>query len=370
MTSPRETLLCQYQYDPLDRLISHALQDIPERQRFYCNSRLTTEIQGTMRYSIVQQGDQLLAQQRSEGDVPDATLLATDQQRSVLQALKADYPRQSIAYSPYGHHSIESGLLSLLGFNGERPDPVTGAYLLGNGYRGFNPVLMRFNSPDNLSPFGEGGMNAYTYCLGDPINRADPTGHYSQAIAGKLLAWASRAKNRTSNSTARSFTNSNTPARSLTYSTSQKTSSNFSARTATSSYPQPSTLEEIALDTIANFPPTEPSRKHLLQAPKRTIGQIDKRINLIKEAAATSFDTSPSYAPHLKKLRDTGQLARTPEELIALHAKQGRHNMIIEQLWDVTRGADSARDTLSNIRTYNDTMRPIRLHLGIRWRPF
>ncbi|WP_147458691.1 RHS repeat-associated core domain-containing protein, partial [Pseudomonas savastanoi] len=37
--------------------------------------------------------------------------------------------------------------------------------------------LMRFNSPDSLSPFGKGGMNAYAYCAGDPVNRSDPTGH-------------------------------------------------------------------------------------------------------------------------------------------------------------------------------------------------
>jgi RHS repeat-associated protein len=132
-----------------------------------------------MHYSIVQQDDQLLAQQRSEGDAPDTTLLATDQQRSVLQTLKADHPPQPISYSPYGHRPAENGLLCLLGFNGERPDPVTGHYLLGNGYRAFNPILMRFNSPDNWSPFGKGGLNAYAYCLGDPANRTDNDGHRS-----------------------------------------------------------------------------------------------------------------------------------------------------------------------------------------------
>ena len=106
----------------------------------------------------------------------NTTLLATDQQRSVLSALNAHGPHP-IAYTPYGHRPAENGLLSLLGFNGEPPDPLTGHYHLGNGYRQFNPVLMRFNSPDSWSPFGAGGLNAYGYCEGDPRNRYDPTGH-------------------------------------------------------------------------------------------------------------------------------------------------------------------------------------------------
>jgi RHS repeat-associated protein len=64
-------------------------------------------------------------------------------------------------------------------FNGERKDPVTGMYLLGNGYRAYNPAMARFNAPDSASPFGGGGVNAYAYCLGDPVNRTDPSGHFA-----------------------------------------------------------------------------------------------------------------------------------------------------------------------------------------------
>ena len=67
----------------------------------------------------------------------------------------------------------------VLGFNGERLDPINGATHLGNGYRAYNPALMRFNSPDGLSPFGAGGINPYVYCAGDPVNHADPSGHLS-----------------------------------------------------------------------------------------------------------------------------------------------------------------------------------------------
>ncbi|MGE8153597.1 RHS repeat-associated core domain-containing protein [Pseudomonas vancouverensis] len=176
MPSNRETLLCRYHYDPLDRLADCTLSAQASAQRFYLKDRLATEIQGAVRYSLMQHDDQLLAQQQRQSSATETCLLATDQQRSVLNVLDAARPHP-LAYSPYGHRRVENGLLSLLGFNGERPDPVTGWYLLGNGYRTFNPVLMRFNSPDSWSPFGEGGANAYAYCAGDPVNRKDPTGH-------------------------------------------------------------------------------------------------------------------------------------------------------------------------------------------------
>lgn len=176
LTSPRETVLCRYHYDALDRLDNSAPSAMDSLQRFYCKTRLATEIQGSVRNSIFQHEDQLLAQQRHENARIDSSLLATDQQRSVLNSLSAT-EIQPATYTPYGHRSPENGLLSLLGFNGERRDPLTGHYPLGNGYRQFNPVSMRFNSPDSLSPFGDGGLNAYAYCEGDPVNRSDPTGH-------------------------------------------------------------------------------------------------------------------------------------------------------------------------------------------------
>lgn len=65
----------------------------------------------------------------------------------------------------------------LLVNNGERLDPIHQGHNLGNGYRTYIPVIMRFACPDTWSPFGAGGTNPYSYCAGDPTNRADPTGH-------------------------------------------------------------------------------------------------------------------------------------------------------------------------------------------------
>ncbi|MDU8430827.1 RHS repeat-associated core domain-containing protein [Pseudomonas syringae pv. actinidifoliorum] len=176
MASSNQAVLCRYSYDPLDRLASSSPTGQADIQRFYQKNRLATEIQGALRRTVFQHEDLLLAQQRRVDGVLETTLLATDQQRSVLQ-LVDNTGVESVAYSPYGHHPAESGLTSLLGFNGERRDPVTGYYLLGNGYRAYNPVLMRFNSPDSLSPFGEGGLNAYGYVGGDPVGFWDPSGH-------------------------------------------------------------------------------------------------------------------------------------------------------------------------------------------------
>lgn len=97
-------------------------------------------------------------------------LLQTDTQQSVLSG--SGFPAR--AYSAFG--VLPSAVGPMQAFAGEVRDQMTGCYLLGNGRRAYNPVLMRFQSPDSVSPFGRGGINAYAYCGGDPVNRVDPSG--------------------------------------------------------------------------------------------------------------------------------------------------------------------------------------------------
>ena len=169
--------LYTYHYDPLDRLTGTKSARQSDSLRFYCQNRITTEIQGTAHHSIMQQGNQILAQLTHEPHQQKATLCVTDSQRSILHTLDTQEQYAS-AYTAYGHHPKQSGFKRLSGYNGERADAVTGHYLLGNGYRAFNPILMRFNSPDSMSPFDKGGINSYAYCLNNPVNLRDDNGHF------------------------------------------------------------------------------------------------------------------------------------------------------------------------------------------------
>ena len=103
-------------------------------------------------------------------------LLAADRGNSVMGEVVSGKSNR-IAYSAYGEQSAQQDVDTNLAFNGQLRETNFGWYLLGNGYRAYNPRLMRFHSPDSWSPFGRGGLNPYMYCVGDPVNRSDPTGH-------------------------------------------------------------------------------------------------------------------------------------------------------------------------------------------------
>lgn len=103
-----------------------------------------------------------------------AVMKKTVEQRGLAQ--------QTLGYTAYGYLLARSG--PVLGFSGERSDGVVQGYALGNGHRFYGPALMRFLSPDRLSPFGRGGVNAYCYCEGDPINNVDPSGRMFKSLRG------------------------------------------------------------------------------------------------------------------------------------------------------------------------------------------
>jgi RHS repeat-associated protein len=174
-----ETLLCRYYYDPLDRLVGSSSSGQRKIQHFYLHNRVVTGIQDDGHHSIIQYGDQLLAYRQSQKGVTKNSLLCTDLARSVLITLDSVQP-VFLVFTPFGYHSPGNELKSNLAFNGEQPDPITNHYLLGNGYRAYNPTLMRFNTPDSLSPFARGGLNSYSRV--DPVNFYDPTGHWAVGI--------------------------------------------------------------------------------------------------------------------------------------------------------------------------------------------
>jgi RHS repeat-associated protein len=109
-------------------------------------------------------------------------ILRTDSKNSAIGAVANR--GAFMAFTPFGFARQHAPHRSL--FNGELCDPLTRRYLLGNGYRAYSPVLGRFLSPDSFSPFGQGGINSYAYCSGDPINASDPSGHIKTSAQIKV----------------------------------------------------------------------------------------------------------------------------------------------------------------------------------------
>ncbi|WP_410951515.1 RHS repeat-associated core domain-containing protein [Pseudomonas sp. S1(2024)] len=148
--------------------------------RFYQNNRCTTEICGSVTRSYFHHEGNLLAQRTAGADTP-LLLFAVNSSNTVMSAFE-QAGRTQYRYTPYGQRPASADSNMPLGFNGEQLDEVTDCYSLGNGYRQYSPVLQRLCSPDDESPFEEGGLNAYAYCVGDPVNNVDPTGHFSFSL--------------------------------------------------------------------------------------------------------------------------------------------------------------------------------------------
>ncbi|KAF5875234.1 putative rhs repeat protein [Botrytis fragariae] len=183
-------ILAQYLYDAAGNLACQRVPNQPDTRFFYRGSLIAVQ-KGDRSVSYLSNGSEYWAETISQqGGSTETHLWASNCQQSILTKLDSQNPNQiqNQQYTPYGCSGSETGSsFSSIGFNGQWRDPITGWYHPGNGYRVYNPQLQRFHTPDPWAPFASGEINPYVYCLGDPINRVDPTGHFS--LFGINLTW-------------------------------------------------------------------------------------------------------------------------------------------------------------------------------------
>ncbi|WP_313050572.1 RHS repeat domain-containing protein, partial [Pseudomonas soli] len=169
-----------YHYDAHGHLIrTKQAEGSDDTLLLFEKNRLRLAIRGEIQTHLLHAGNLPLGQQQAD-DTSMTRMFSCTASGSVI----ADSPQPADGnpgYSAYGQRF--GALASLLGFNGEYLDPDSGWYLLGRGHRAYNPELMRFQGPDTLSPFGNGGINCYAYCQGNPITFSDPTGRASRGLA-------------------------------------------------------------------------------------------------------------------------------------------------------------------------------------------
>jgi RHS repeat-associated protein len=77
---------------------------------------------------------------------------------------------------PFGY---TKGTTSMRFWQNIRLDRPPECIPVGNGRRFYSPSMIRFLQPDSYSPFKTSEINAYCYCKNDPVNRCDPSGHFS-----------------------------------------------------------------------------------------------------------------------------------------------------------------------------------------------
>ncbi len=180
---------CVYRYQATGELV---LAESPGQtsRTFWRNNRqantFITGTSGSAQITWLRAAGAALAEQ-VQGNGARSTLLAGSMSGSVL--LEVDASVRTFSYAPHGHREDEQKAGAQPAFNGEMLDAVSGYYLLGPGHhRPYSPRLTLFLAPDRASPFARGGLNTLAYCAGDPINRADPSGHFLKwVLAGVAL---------------------------------------------------------------------------------------------------------------------------------------------------------------------------------------
>lgn len=180
-----------YYYDALDKIVQKKITQGNSYSLYYNDEEMVNQFissgdSPSEVLRIIKKGKEALGVSFKD----QLTLTASTSSHSLLYAHQEGEEEGNLYnFTPYGEGETPELLPA---FNGEFKDSLSSSYLLGNGYRPYSPSLMRFTAPDSLSPFSEGGINPYSYCLGDPVNRVDSSGHLStEAWVGVGMSVAS-----------------------------------------------------------------------------------------------------------------------------------------------------------------------------------
>lgn len=180
-----------YQYngfgDRVGRKVTDGTKSLEEQRYLYDISKPFNHLLGIKERgsytNVIWDGGILAA-----SDVKESQYYINDERMSPLRIIRNGKIAASMSYDSFGNRIEELGAESdVFGYAGYRPDPVSGFSYVNA--REYDAKKGRFISPD-LVP----GMimlpltlNAYSYALGDPVNRYDPTGMVVAWLAGGIV---------------------------------------------------------------------------------------------------------------------------------------------------------------------------------------
>lgn len=142
---------------------------------FYMHTHLHSVLTSAASATFFRDSSVVLAELLCEANQTATTLVGSDMARSPITR-STESTSLPQAYTSYGYEQPPEPTLKLTGFTGQPRSVSAHLYLMGSGRRAYNTALMRFCSPDDLSPFAKGGINAYAYCKNDPTNYSDQSG--------------------------------------------------------------------------------------------------------------------------------------------------------------------------------------------------